>query len=601
MPATSIRELGIPVRSVNRANLYPGYDADGAPRILATMSQQADSFFLLVIDPRDGSFRQLSVNDPTANYTTAVFMSRTGRLYVGAAYAGRLYCYDPECEELLDLGLINPGKATYPCRIDEDSRGNIWISSYGAADLTRFDPETGGFDRYGRMDDVDMYAYCYVNTDDSVACLIKQTRPHVAVLDPVTRERRIVGPVVAKGEGTVELYRAVDGRLYIESSEGNFRIDESEAVPIGATVPPAETHPSVLPDGTAFRYTDAAEHVHRNLEITYPDGSSRTFFLDYDAAGTDIFCLHGGPDGCVYGSSVLPEHFFRYDPESGGMIDFGVCSEAVGEAYSMANLDGKIYISSYPGARVSEYDPLRPYRYGHDPESNPRELGRIDDISYRPHSTLAGPGGKVWLASLPDYGMWGGPLSCYDPASGEKKAFRRICGDGSCCTLAWLAEQELIVVGTTIQGGSGTLPKIDRAVLFLFDYENEMKTWEGTPDERVSAFTSLVALGEGRVVGTLRSEKGEFVFAFDGVERVFTAMVAAPEGGLVENGLRPGPDGALYGLTRTLIFRLDPDSLRSHIIVRFDRPLTAHASAGPILDGELYYSAGHKLMAARIV
>ena len=600
MAETSIRELAIPVRSVNRANLYAAQDRDRNPRVLGTMSQQAGNFFLIDIDPRTGEFLQIAPEVPESNYTTAAYLCRSGLLYIGAAHSGELFRYDPKKQRLEDLGAINPEKAIFPCGIDEDSKGRIWIASFGTADLTCYDPLSREFTRHGRMDEVDMYAYCYVNTDDTVACLIMQTRPHVVVLDPETGEKRTLGPVVAKGEGTVKLHRGKDGLLYIESSEGNFRVEGMEAVAVEDVVA-ADDAAAVLCDGSTFRYSDAAEHVHRNLEITAPDGTAKTLFLDYDAAGTDIFCLHGGPDGCVYGSSVLPEHLFRYDPQSGESIDLGMCSEAVGEAYSMATLAGKIYISSYPGARVSEYDPALPYRFtGGETSSNPRDLGRIDDISYRPRTTLAGPGGKVWLASVPDYGLWGGPLSWYEPASGERKAYYRIVGDGSCYTLAWLEELHLIAVGTTIQGGSGTQPRVDRAVLFLFDYEKEEKVWEGTPEDRIASFTALLAGPDSRLFGTLRGDEGEGIFVFDPESREFTHRLDAPLGGVADNGLQVGPKDTIYGLTRQCIYTLDPATLEVGIAVAFDEPLKGHAAVGPILGGEIYFSSGHRLMAARL-
>ena len=475
--AERIREIGVPVRSVNRALLYAGRNGAGEPCLYGTMSQQADNFFLLQINPETGTFRQIAPTVPESNYTTAVYMSRTDRFYLGAAHSGQLFCFDPDLDDLLDLGAINPQMAIFPCGMDEDSRGRIWIGSYGTADLTAYDPETGEFTRYGRMDDVDMYARCFVNVDDTVACMIYQTRPHVVVLDPVTGNKHAVGPTVTKGEGTLSLLRGRDRRLYIESTEGNFRVDGTEAVPVD-TVPHPDRETPTLADGSTFRYADAEQHIHRHLEVTRPDGSVKTFYLDYEAAGTDIYCLHAGPDGCIYGSSILPEHFFRYRPGSGELVDLGICSQSIGEAYSMASHGGRIYISSYPAARVSIYDPSRVYAFGEDPDSNPRDIGRIDDISCRPRSTLGGPGGKVWLASVPDYGLWGGPLSCYDPETGEKKAFYRIVGDASCYTLAHLQDHGLIAVGTSIDGGTGTQPKVTQATLFLFDYAREEKVWE---------------------------------------------------------------------------------------------------------------------------
>ena len=57
-----------------------------------------------------------------------------------------------------------------------------------------------------------------MNADGKVACLIRMTRPHVVVLDPKTGEKQTVGPVTTKGEGTLDLHRGSDGRLYIKSN-----------------------------------------------------------------------------------------------------------------------------------------------------------------------------------------------------------------------------------------------------------------------------------------------------------------------------------------------------------------------------------------------
>ena len=129
---------------------------------------------------------------------------------------------------------------------------------------------------------------------------------------------------------------------------------------------------ATLPDGGTFSFADAAEQIYRKLQVRTRDGKARTFELDYKASGSDIFCLHAGPDGCVYGSSYLPLHLFRYNPTQGGLVDLGRCSAAAGEAYSMANFEGKIYISAYPAARLSVYDPAKPYRFGNSPADNPR-------------------------------------------------------------------------------------------------------------------------------------------------------------------------------------------------------------------------------------
>jgi streptogramin lyase len=592
MAETEIREIGVPVRSVSWVRLHAGRDGKGDGRLYATMGQQADNLFVLQIDPKTGEYRQFTSEVSKASGPTATLMSRTGRLYVGSAYAGHLLCFDPEADALQDLGAIHPEAAVFPCRMDEDAEGRIWIGSYGTADLTCYDPATESFTPYGRMDDTDMYNYPLVNADGTVANLIRMTVPHVVVFDPETGRKETVGPVVPKGEGSIDLRRGADGQLYIASSEGDFRLDGWEAVPVDEAPPaaPAEN----LPDGSTFRFADAGEQINRKLEVRSPAGEVRTFDLDYEASGSGIFYLHAGPDACLYGSSILPLHLFRYDPGNESLADLGKCSSAGGEAYSMGNYGGSLYISAYTGATLSVYDPQRPYHFGDTPEDNPRDLGRIDDISYRPRSTLTGPMGRVWVASVPDYGMWGGPLSYYEPSTGEKKAYYRIVGDGSCYTLAHLQAEELLAVGTTISGGSGTQPKVDQAVLFLFDYKKEEKVWEGTLDRTVHAFNALVTVTDGRLFGTVTGGGEPELFVFDPETRTFTDRMPVPEGGPLDLGLQMGPDGKVYGFTSTCIYRLDRSTLKCEIVTSVEDGISV---AGPILGSDIYFGTNHRLRA----
>jgi len=586
-----ISDIGIPVRSVNWVRLHVGVDGEGAPCIYVTMGQQGDNLFVLQIDPETGEYGQFVSEVPNSNYPTATFMSRAGWLYIGSSYAGHLLRFDPDNGTLDDLGAISPGAATFPCRINEDADGIIWIGSYGTADLTSYDPKTDKFSRHGRMDDVDMYNYPLVNADGTIACLIRMTKPHVVVFDPKTGEKQVVGPIATKGEGSVDIRRGNDGIIYIVSSEGNFRIEGFEAIPVDV-VPDPMPVTSSLPDGTTFSFIDSGQQICRELRLNKPGGESQTFYLDYEASGSDIFYVHAGPDECIYGSSILPLHLFRYNPKDRELIDLGQCSSASGEAYSMANLNGKMYISSYPAAVISEYDPSQGYNYG----DNPRDLGRIDDISYRPRSTLTGPLGRVWTASLPDYGRWGGPLSYYDPQTGEKGAYYRIWGDGSCYTLAHLEAQELIAVGTTISGGSGTQPKVEQAVLFLWDYKAEEKVWEGTMDRPISTFNSLLTGPDGRLYGTITGGGIDpELFVFDPESREFTDRLELPPGHPLDLGLQNGPDGKIYGFTNSRIYRLDPDSLAIEEVIQGDFGI-----AGPIRGQEIYFATGHRLRMAKI-
>ena len=234
-----------------------------------------------------------------------------------------------------------------------------------------------------------------------------------------------------------------DGLLYIDSHEGVFRVDGTTPVAV-ASVPPGRSR--TLSDGSAFRFLDGrGDGVwltrYRCVEILRPDGSRRVLELDYEADGTAIYLVRGGTDGKVYGSSILPLHFFSYDPRRDDLVHHGACSTSSGEVYSMDCMNGKLYLCAYTHAILSEFDLSRPFSWGgpipgkpgefkmgvyestlayrYDEQDNPKQLGRLDDVSYRPRDMVAGPAGKVWVVSIPDYGMWGGVLSWYEPGTGR--------------------------------------------------------------------------------------------------------------------------------------------------------------------------------------
>ncbi len=589
--------IGVPVKSLNWTRYHFGLDKTGATAIFFTAGQQGAGFFCLAINPATGRFHQYTAPDPKANYPTATCLAKSGKLYIGAAYAGHLYCYDPATEAMDDLGQIGEdAKAvSFPCAIDEDASGRLWIGSYGTADLTMYDPATKTFTRHGRLDDVEMYAYPMVNKDGIVCSRIAMVQPRIIAFDPKTGKKAVVGPVTDKEKDKFEAYKAEDGRVYIKSTLGDFRVDGFKAVPVKELPERKKQLPyreiaEAKPAGTQAE-------PFRKLALTMTDGTSKTLDLSYEAAGTEIFMVHQGPDGLIYGSSILPLHLFRFNPATTELVDLGKCTNAGGEAYSMANLDGKMYILSYTGATMAIYDPALPYNFGTEPGSNPRDMGRMDDVSYRPRSTLAGPLGRVYVASIPDYGLWSGPLSWYDPKTEQRKSYRDLAGEGSCYTLAWLPKDNLLAVGTTIDAGSGTLPKLKQAGLFLWDPAGEKKVWEGTLDRPVHAVNALLTLADGRILGTVTGGDKPQLFVFDPATKTFPKLVDLPEGDALDQGLVAGPDGKVYGMTRSCLYRLDPKTLAITPVLAAADEFDA---VGPIVGKNIYYAKGVTLKSVNL-
>jgi len=570
------------------------------------MGQSGARFMVIRIDCDTGECTKFLADAEGGSFPVSAIWSRRGNcLYVGS-YTGHLHRFVPGMETVETLGQMNPGPAHFTCGIAEHPDGDLFIGSHPGCDFTRYDPATGEFTRYGRMAPDDMYFYPMAGVDGTVAGLVKMMRPHVVVLDPKTGEHRAVGPVADTDaqQGQVELLEGRDGLLYIKSHEGSFRLAGMDAVPVEEL--PAPPPPPALPDGSTWRWLDEEVTAFRKLAIVSPGGRERILELDWEGDGSAIFLCHAGPDGKVYGSSVLPEHFFSYGPAIGDLTDHGTCSTATGEAYSMANLDGHIYIASYPAARLSVYDPSRPYRFGTDNDANPRELGRIDDVSYRPYAMVPGPAGKVWIASVPDYGMWGGTLAWFDPRTETFRSHRHIMQDCSPSALTYLEEENLLLAGFSVYGGSGTQPRATQGGFVLWDPDTDREVWRGDLDLSIHSVVDLCATGSALAFALIISadQENHSLALLDLREHVVvshTTFSKPPHGhatpGLVVNG------GYVYGFTSNGIFRAPLGTTDAQVY--WELPPRGDASSrkpvlsvwsGAVLDNTLYFGHENRLL-----
>lgn len=610
MVTVEAREICVPVKSATKVMLFAGEDAGGEECLYATMGQVGAPMFVLQIDIETGQCEKFLADVEAADEAVSAMWSDTYKcLFMGSCYAGHLHRFDPKVGRIEDLGEINPddeGAAIFPCQMDEHPDGCIYIGSYGKCDLTKYDPRTGEFTRFGRMDPVDMYLYPWCGTDGTVAGLVKMTKPHVIVLDPATGEHRSVGPVadIDKQTGSVELIKGNDGLLYIASHEGSFRIDGMEVVPVDAV--PKAIPKKALADGSTFGFADAAGFEYRELVIKKPSGEKKTFHIDWEGDGTNIFFCHLGPDEKIYGSSMLPEHLFCYDPATDECIDHGACSTSGGEAYSMGNMDGKIYIASYPAAKLSIYDPSKPYRFGTDADANPREVGRMDEVAYRPRAMVAGPAGKVWVASVPDYGMWGGTLASYDPETGKFESHRHVIEDCSGFSMTYLAEDNLLLVGFAVQGGTGTRARAERAGLVLWDPDEDEEVWQGDFGLNINTVYELLSMGGGLVYATIL-ENGEgkrpvlHLLNLREKSIVSSHVLEDPPHGWTVDGVETMfiHGGYLYGATYFGLYRTKLGTVDVELYWQTDAK-NAPRGGGGVVGDIWYFPTKHRLRALKL-
>lgn len=631
-----IRELGIPVRGIGWVRLHPGQLPNGKPSLLASMGQNNPGLFVIDIDLETGHCRQFNTELPKAYYpSTSMRSLRTGILWVGSAYTGHLHRYDPMHPErgLEDLGAIDPELVTFPTGIAEDANGMIYIGGYPGAALTRFDPSTGEFERFGRLDMTDKYLYPQIGDDGTIVAQVKNTRYQLIAFDPVTGQHIEIGPVLrephANKDKSFEFIKAVDGHLYLKSFAGNFRLQGMEAVPV-ESVPDRkpgvyatyrtksgyqETQP--LPDGTIATFADQDTFEFRRVLLKPGETGaySREITLDWTGGGTEIWTIHLGPDGRLYGSSMLPERLFRCDLDGTNSIDFGQCSIANGEGYSMANYDGNLAIASYPGSRVSLFDPERPYQFGTGPGSNPLDIGRIDGVGNRPHAMIATPDGKLWLGSAPDYGLYGGTLSWFDTRTALRGSHRDIIKDCTPFTLLWLPELQRILVGFNVEVGTGAPSRADRGGFALWNPVTDKADYIGDFDDpELADVCSLVPAGNGRVYA-ISGRNPRLITHYDAqpapsrlllinprTRKVEAAQLLPDDYGAIPfetgNILRTDDDGEVYGLTSTTVFRVKPGTVDTERITTIaDGEVTV---VGPVKDGVFYFGSLWRLRSVNV-
>ena len=283
--------------------------------------------------------------------------------------------------------------------------------------------------------------------------------------------------------------------------------------------------------------------------------------LDMEPQAVDVQSLEKGPDGKLYlggyqfGASV-------FDPASGEIVN---SAPRLDQPEGIGFLNGKVYFGTYGSAVIYGYDPKKPFAYGSGAGGNPGIAHDIGNDQDRPFAFASGDN-KLFVGTVPDYGMLGGALTVYDDEKKTWTEYRNVVENQSVTGLAY--HDGKLYGGTSVAGGTGAASAADEAKLFVWDVKTGKKIKETTI--HIDGLTST----------------------YEGTERTAPVMIGS---------LTFGSDSLLYGAADGALFAVDPDTLevvKSKVLTSMDydtdsawRPFYLRWGA----DGLLYTTIGRRV------
>ncbi|MEV0383194.1 hypothetical protein [Nonomuraea sp. NPDC050643] len=529
-----------------------------------------------------------------------------GKVYGGTYNDGRYFKYDDNAFTTIGSVPIAPG-AEYVRSIAHDpAAGATYLGTGTNAALVRYDNVTG------RKDDLLPAAYAH---------------------------NSMVGGLTWTGG---RLLAWIDRTLLVLRVTANA--DGSYAAVTEATLPDADLHHSPAHDGKIWYVQDGelrsydlaarttqATGVRPGLEVTGYTWTGGTLTgLGAAGDGTRIFkytpatgqwssrlvsgapvlpaainALGAGPDGKIYTGGYLTGGTGVYDPMRGDADDTGPDSltrTGLSQTDSMLAHDGRLYIATYPSARLHVYEPGGSWPPEHlytggeaGDKADDCEPGKGPPPQDRPYALAAAPDGTLFMGTVPKYGKRSGALTVYRQGAGRTFC---VAPDQAVVSLAYAGGR--VWGGTSTRGALGVNPVYApgaSATLFSHDPATGQTRLHPLPIDAPTAVTALTEV-DGQVWGLA----GGWLFTFDpahpetiAVRRLFADPDYANRPGLAWR------DGVLltvakdprhvYGTSGDQIFRIDR-STKAMTVLKTDPGMDGLTADG---FGDLYYKVGDRL------
>ncbi|MDX6281499.1 MAG: hypothetical protein QOH03_2570, partial [Kribbellaceae bacterium] len=494
---------------------------------------------------------------------------------------------------------------TYVWRITTDAQGNVYGGTYPNGKVFRYDATTGAVRDYGQVIPGQPYVKS-IDYADGKIYTGSLPDAHLAEVDATTgKVTEIPSPPGLPSTTGVSVYDldARAGKLYVRiasaypgplfvydiaSRSWTDEIPDAHGLDVS---PPGDGGEVYLIQKSELKRYDPATKTLTGTGLTFTGRIQNTRAIGWAELG-----LPGYPGKSIVGTLWRGE-VFRYNPQTGkseifqsavrrepieilsvaggkqsayagGFLNGGVSlvnpstGTAVFNRFSQVEAlmeapDGKVWIGTYPEARLYSYDPAQPWS---SPEYSPGPPGTPDNpklaVNLKPQLQMRARAivevdGKIAIGTVPEGDRLGGALAIHDPGSGTTQTFRNVVQDESVFGLA--AGHGIVYGGTSITGGLATTPPTRaEGTVFAWDVRHSRKLWE-TPIAGAGTVSS-VAIGPD---GLLWGVAGKTIFAVDTLrgrlKRRFEVGSTTAGGDIVATR-----DALYAGIDGTKLYKLAP-------------------------------------------
>ena len=590
---------------------------------------------LVTIDPDTGhsSVYQSPVSSEQGAWGLTV--GPDNNMYLGTLPNAHLLQFNTRLHQLIDLGAApadpaSSTKQTYIWQMTVSPHNhNVYACTFPSADLVSYNPlaskpvmvNLGTVDTTHREQYI---RYCVADPDAKSPYIyigLGSVTNSIAAynVDTHTIAFRLDG----KDAGFGLVYTGVDNHVYGEVSNGGvnsfYTLSDGSYTPAPSIKSLQAAPTNVLRDDRTITVSDTT------ITVTRPDGSQQRYLYTYAGQKLQIFRLGAGPDGKLYGGTLLPYDLFTVDPDQpahGAHISGEVGG---GEPYALLAQNQLLYIAAYGAPPTEVYNPARPFLVSPSPATSPFllwplpmslrtlassanpatvALGKID-YSIRPQAMIGVPDHRLYIGAIAPYGQLSGSLLAWNTRNNIIQEYGPIPDQGvATLTLtttgcANTAGSYCLIGGTSIIGGGGTVAATSSAQLFSWNPARNIVAHRyvipNVPNTEM--ITDLITNpGNGYVYGIAISSRASYLFIFN------------PATGTFVNGGTPLPfaissatynsvtlyHGQIWGITAQGVFSIDPAHSQQATLIKSPVTITAGFA---VRGNSLYFASYSNLLA----